>query len=180
MRMSSKDGTAHSGDKYVEAGLADGGQAGWWWNGMWVFQEHPVTEGKTYQISAWVRDAADANGARSLIADGIRINWEWRDAAPVGDTDTGERGEKLPDGVINHAFDLTEEWTYVSSIEVAPTGALGLTVSFLASIGINFDIDDASFIELGPVGNLVLNPSFEEDEAILDGRPELGSMVYLE
>ena len=135
---------------------------------MWVFQEHPVTEGKTYQISAWVRDAADANGARSLIADGIRISWEWRDAAPVGDTDTGERGEKLPDGVINHAFDLTEEWTYVSSIEVAPTGALGLTVSFLASIGINFDIDDASFIELGPVGNLVLNPSFEEDEAILD------------
>ena len=141
-----EDGTAHSGNAYIEASLAND-HDGWWWNGMWVMQEHPVTEGKTYQISGWVRDG-DADGAPSLIADGVKISWEWRDAAPVGDPNTDDRGEKLPDGVHNYAFDLTEAWTYVSATEVAPPGALGLTVSFLASAGINFDIDDASYVEL--------------------------------
>ncbi|MCH8120911.1 MAG: hypothetical protein IIC00_14450, partial [Planctomycetes bacterium] len=85
-----EDGTAQSGNKYVEAGLADGGQDGWWWNGMWVWQEHPVTEGKTYQISGWVRDG-DAGGVPSLIPGGVSTSLEWRDTAPIGGP-TGVRG----------------------------------------------------------------------------------------
>ncbi|MHC4296624.1 MAG: proprotein convertase P-domain-containing protein [Planctomycetota bacterium] len=142
-----EDGTAHSGNAYITAGLPD--REGWWWAGMWVFQEHPVTEGKTYKITGWVR-VADANGVPTLVAEGVKISFEWRDAAPVGATDTGDRGEKLPDGVINHPFDLTEQWTYVSATEVAPAGALGLTVAFLVSPGIDFDLDDASFVEILP------------------------------
>jgi len=143
-----EDGTAHSGDKYVAAGLPNN-HASWWWGAMWVKQERAATEGKTYQISAWVRDG-DAAGAASLIAEGVEISWEWRDAAPEGDA----RGEKLPDGVINHAYDLTGEWTHISSTEVAPAGTLGLTVSFMTAPGINIDIDDASFTKLNTLSGL--------------------------
>ena len=87
-----EDDTAHSGNTYVEAGISD--QAGAWWAVMFVFQEHPVTEGQTYQISAWFRDG-DANGAPSLIAGGGGITFEWRDAAPEGDPDTDDRGDQI-------------------------------------------------------------------------------------
>jgi len=117
---------------------------------MFVFQEHPVTEGETYQISGWFRDG-DADGAPSLIANGAEITWEWREAAPVGDPNTDDRGEQLPDTKVSHYFDLTEEWTNVSATEVAPPGAQGLTVIFGSSWGgINLDIDDVSFVEVVP------------------------------
>jgi len=161
-----EDGTAHGGNKYLEGGLVDPGWSWWSWQGFWANQEHPVTEGKTYEISAWVR-AADADGVPTLIDDGMSINWEWRDAAPmpVGDTTTGDRGTRFLN--LFRPFDLTEEWTYASSIEVAPTGAKGLSVSFYFPAGVNFDLDDASFVEI-PLTNLALNGSFEEDEPILD------------
>src|SRR5665811_1811206 len=81
-----EDGTAHGGDTYVEAGLANDHE-GWWWGAVWVMQEHAVTEGQTYQVSAWVRDG-DAEGTPSLIPEGVRISLEWRDAAPGPGTDT--------------------------------------------------------------------------------------------
>ncbi len=160
------DGTAHGGEKYIEAVLVDEGQDGWWWNGMWVMQEHAVTEGKTYQISGWVR-AGDADGAPTLIPNGIAISWEWRATAPVGDTATDERGDKLPDGVHNFAFDLTEEWTFISSTDVAPPGAQGLTVSFMAAVGVKYDLDDASY-GLASIPIPVQNPGFE-DSVLTEG-----------
>ncbi|MEE8577715.1 MAG: proprotein convertase P-domain-containing protein, partial [candidate division Zixibacteria bacterium] len=139
-----EDGTAHSGDKYLEAILED--QEGWWWSGMWVWQEHPVTEGKAYQISGWLRDGS-ADGAPSLIADGASISFEWRDAAPIGGS-AGERGNELSRAT--HPFDLTEEWTYVSAIGIAPAGALGVSAGFVSAAGVKYDLDDASFIEILP------------------------------
>ncbi|MHC4439593.1 MAG: hypothetical protein ACYS3S_19725, partial [Planctomycetota bacterium] len=136
-----EDGTAHGGDKYLEAVLPDEGQDGWWWNGMWVWQEYPVTEGKLYQISGWLRDGA-ADGAPSLIADGVSTSFEWRDAAPIGGT-AGERGNEISRNT--SPFDLTEEWTYVSAIEVAPAGALGVSAGFVSAAGVKYDLDDASF-----------------------------------
>jgi hypothetical protein len=44
-----EDGTANSGEKYVEVGIA--GVEGSWWGVMLAFQEQPVTEGKVYEIS---------------------------------------------------------------------------------------------------------------------------------
>jgi hypothetical protein len=149
-----EDGTAHGGDKYMEAVLNDIGLTGWWWNGMWVMQNHPVTEGKTYRFSAWVRDG-DADGATSLIPNGITITWEWRVAPP--DSPTGPRYDEIdPDGDGNTGehrnntpFDLTGEWTYVSDVQVAPETAQGVTIGLYASVGITYDTDDASFIEVG-------------------------------
>jgi hypothetical protein len=143
-----EDGTAHGGNTYVEAGIADAGQEEVWWAVMLVFQEHPVTEGQTFQMSAWFRDG-DADGAPSLIANGGMLQWEWRDAAPVGDPNTDDRGEMVER--ITHNFDLTEEWTNVSATEVVPPGAKGLTVIFGSTWGgINLDIDDVSFVEVVP------------------------------
>jgi len=148
-----EDGTAHGGDKYVEAVLP--GWSEWYiWAGMWVYQNHAATEGKTYQISAWVRDG-DADGTPSVIPEGFNMTFEWRDAAPTstsGGDDT--RGEKLPDHQITYNFDLTGEWTYVSGTEVAPAGAKGLTAAFWANVDIRFDIDDASLVEVVPVATV--------------------------
>ena len=139
-----EDGTAHGGDKYVEVGIAD--LADSWWAVSLVFQEHPVTEGNTYQISGWFRDG-DADGAPSLIANGGMLQWEWRATAPIGDPNTDERGELVER--VTHNFDLTEEWTYVIATEVAPPGAQGATVIFGTTWGgINLDVDDASYIEV--------------------------------
>jgi len=149
-----EDGTAHGGDKYLEAVLNDTGLVGWWWAGMWVMQNHPVTPGKTYQFSGWVRDG-DADGATSLIPDGITITFEWRVGPPEGPA--GPRADEIdPDGNGNSSehrnntqFDLTGEWTYVSAEAIAPETALGVTVGFLAALGVTYDTDDASFIEVG-------------------------------
>ncbi|MHC4323319.1 MAG: carbohydrate binding domain-containing protein [Planctomycetota bacterium] len=149
-----EDGTAHGGDKYMEAILRDTGLTGWWWNGMWVMTNYPVTEGKTYQFSAWVRDG-DADGATSLIPNGIEITYEWRVAPP--DSPTGPRYDEVdPDGDgntgehrNNFSFDLTGEWTYVSAEAIAPETAQGVTVGVVARVGIKYDTDDASFIEVG-------------------------------
>ncbi|MHC4206384.1 MAG: hypothetical protein ACYSTT_17160, partial [Planctomycetota bacterium] len=47
-----------------------------------------------------------------------------------------------------HRFDRTEEWTYVSTTEVAPPGAKGLTVVLgTGQMRVNVDIDGASFTE---------------------------------
>ncbi|MCH7558038.1 MAG: discoidin domain-containing protein [Planctomycetes bacterium] len=150
------DGTAQSGNTYVDIGFTPPDVP--WWGYCYAFQEHPVTEGKTYQMSAWLRDA-DADGAPSLIAGGGTIVWEFRVTAPVGGPDTGDRGDLLDidgDGTggnsdkIHYVFDLTEEWTYFSTTEVAPPGAKGLTVIFGTPTSfVNVDIDNASFIELG-------------------------------
>jgi len=151
-----EDGTAQGGEKYVEAGLTD--REGWWWNGMWVYQNHPATPGQTYEFSGWVRNA-DAG----VITGGVKLSFEWRDAAPTAvDGGDDDRGAKLPDGVINHAFDLTEEWTYINATEVAPEGALGLTAAFLASAGVNFDLDEASLVEVLPPPAYVIG-DFEGD-----------------
>jgi hypothetical protein len=140
-----EDGTAHGGDKYVEVGIAD--MAGSWWAVMLVFQEHPVTEGQTYQISAWFRDG-DADGATSLITGGGMLQWEWRDAAPGENSDTDDRGGLIQR--VSHNFDLTGEWTHVVAAEVAPPGAKGVTVIFGSTWGgINLDVDDTSFVQLG-------------------------------
>jgi hypothetical protein len=149
-----EDGTAHTGDTYIEAGLVDD-HDGWWWGAVWIMQEHAVTEGQTYQVSAWVRDG-DADGTPSLIPEGVRINLEWRDAVPGPSPDTDERGKKI---AVNHVpFDLTEAWTHMSVTQVAPTGALGLTVSFMAFPGVNFDLDDASFVGTGPAVTIPVDP----------------------
>jgi len=78
------DGTAHSGDNYVEVGFwIPPANTEWWgWGYALVFQEHPVTEGNTYQISGWIRDG-DADGSTSFIAEGGTLNWEWRTEAPT-------------------------------------------------------------------------------------------------
>ena len=156
-----EDGTAHGGAKYIAAGLPNN-HDGWWWGAMWVKQERPAAEGTIYEISGWVRDG-DANGMPSLIAGGVDISFEWRDAAPEGDS----RGEELPDTRVNYTFDLTDEWTYISAIEVAPAGTKGMTVAFMTAPGINIDLDDASLVEIPPqarevtdVGTL-LNGDFE-------------------
>jgi len=158
-----QDGTAHSGNSYVEAGLVDPGWASWSWAGMWVWQEHPVIEGNTYQMSGWLR-AADADGAATLIPEGAGVSLEWRYTAPVGGP-TGQRGDEISRNI--QLFDLTQDWTYVSIEATAPAGALGVSAGFFAGVGVNYDIDDASFMEVAPLP-LVLNGSFEEDEAILD------------
>ena len=147
-----EDDTAHSGGKYMTGLLQD--REGWWWNGMWIMQNHAVTPGKAYQLSGWVRDGA-ADGAPSLIEGDLRLTWEWRVQAP--DSPTGPRYDEVdPDGDGNTGehrnntpFDLTEEWTYVSDVQVAPETAFGVTVGFLVSAGTTIDVDDASFVELG-------------------------------
>ncbi|MCF7975350.1 MAG: hypothetical protein K9N55_16155 [Phycisphaerae bacterium] len=166
-----EDGTAHSGDKYIEAGLADD-HDGWWWGAVWIMQEHAVAEGQTYQFSGWVRDG-DADGSPSLIPEGVRINLEWRDAAPGPNTDTDERGKKI--AVNNVSFDLTEAWTYVSVTEVAPAGALGLTVSFMAFPGINFDLDDTSFAGGGPAVTIPVNS--DSDLAAANDQARAGDTI---
>jgi hypothetical protein len=141
-----EDGTAQSGDKYVEVGIAD--MEGSWWAVSLVFQEHPVIEGKTYEISGWLRDG-DAEGEPSLIAEGGMLQWEWRDAAPGEGTDTDDRGDLVER--VSHNFDLTEEWTYHTASEVAPPGANGATIIFGTTWGgINLDVDDASFVKVIP------------------------------
>jgi len=153
-----EDSTAQSGNSYIEVGFWPPSPP--WWGYCYAFQEHPVTEGKTYQMSGWMRDG-DADGAPSLIPEGGTIVWEWRTTAPVppGDPTTGDRGDLVDidgDGTggnsdkIHYRFDLTEEWTYFSTIEVAPPGAKGLSVIFGTPTSfVNVDIDNASFIEQG-------------------------------
>ncbi|MHC4706308.1 MAG: hypothetical protein ACYS8I_04380, partial [Planctomycetota bacterium] len=147
-------------DYYVEVGFwIPPENTEWWgWGYALVFQEHPVTEGTTYQISAWFRNG-DADGTPSLIAEGGSITWEWRSEAPTGGPG-GDRGPLLDvdgDGEggnsdkVPYRFDLTEEWTYQSSTQVAPPGAKGLTVVLgTGQMRVNVDIDDALFVELGP------------------------------
>lgn len=72
-----EDGTAHGGNKYVEAGFPLGATAAWSWGYLSLYQPQvPVTEGNAYQISVWVRDG-DADGATSLIAGNTWIVYEW-------------------------------------------------------------------------------------------------------
>jgi len=158
-----QDATAHGGNAYLEAGLVDPGWASWSWAGMWVWQEHPVIEDNTYQISGWLR-AGDADGAAALIPEGAGVSLEWRDTAPVGGP-TGQRGNEISRDT--QLFDLTQDWTYVSIEATAPAGALGVSAGFFAGVGVNYDVDDASFVEVAPLP-LVVNGSFEEDEVILD------------
>ena len=151
-----EDGTAQSGDTYIEIGFWP--PAPPWWGYCYAWQEHPVTEGKTYQTGVWVRDG-DADGAASLIPEGATLTWEWRVEAPPNIDSTEGRGDLLDvdgDGVggnpdkIHHRFDLTEEWTYISITEIAPPGAKGLSVIFgTPSAFVRMDIDNASFIEVG-------------------------------
>jgi len=151
-----QDGTAQSGDTYIEIGFEP--PAPPWWGYVYAWQEHPVTEGKTYQSSVWIRDG-DADGAASLIPNGATLTWEWRVTAPVNTNSTEGRGDLLDvdgDGVggnsdkIHHRFDITGEWTYFSTTEIAPPGAKGLSVIFgTPAAFINIDVDNASFIEIG-------------------------------
>jgi len=169
-----EDGTAQSGNNYIEVGFWP--PDGPWWGYCYAFQEHPATEGKTYQMSAWLRDG-NADGAPSLIAGGGTIVWEWRVTAPVGGPDTGDRGDLVDidgDGVggnsdkIHYSFDLTEEWTYFSTVEVAPPGTNGLSVIFGTPTSyVNVDIDAASFVELVTIP--VPNAGFEDPVLAEDG-----------
>jgi len=147
------DGTAHGGDTYIEVGFNPPFNP--WWGYCYAFQEYPVTEGNTYQSSVWFRNG-DANGAPSLIEQGATLTFEWRDAAPAD----GARGEKLPDGVIHHPVDLTDEWVHHIATEVAPAGAKGVTVIFGARAAfVNVDIDDASFVEVIPPVTIPVDPN---------------------
>jgi len=171
------DGTAHSGDKYVEVGIAD--MADSWWAVSLVFQEHPVTEGKTYKISGWLRDG-DADGAPSLVEGGGQIQWEWRDATPGEGTDTDPRGDMIER--VSLTVDLTEEWTYWSDVQVAPPGIKGLTVIFGTTWGgINLDVDDGSFVELLPVDpgadGLVAHYALDDNTADSTGNLADGTIV---
>ena len=149
------DGTAHGGDGYVQVGFNPPSEP--WWGYAFAFQEHVVTEGEAYVMGVWYRDG-DADGDPSFIEGGATLTWEWRDTAPT-EGPAGARGELLDvdgDGAggnsdkVNYPVDLTEEWTYFSAIEVAPSGAKGLSVIFGARVAfVNVDIDDASFVELG-------------------------------
>ena len=48
----------------------------------------------------------DAAGAESLIAAGVDISWEWRDAAPEGDV----RGEKQQKFDNYYGHEPTQNW----------------------------------------------------------------------
>ena len=168
-----EDGTARSGNNYVEVGFwIPPANTEWWgWGYALVFQEHPVTEGNTYQISAWFRDG-DADGAPSLITEGGSIVWEWRSEAPTegpgGDRsdllDVNGDGQGNNDDKVFYRVDLTEEWTYLSTTEVAPPGAKGLTVVLGTGLmRVNVDIDGASFVELGPKAAFPDPPNGEAD-----------------
>ncbi len=165
------DGTAHTGDAYVEAGLADDHNE-WWWGAVWVMQEHAVTEGQAYEVSGWFRDG-DADGVSSLIPEGVRISLEWRDAVPGPGTDTDRRGQKI--AVNSSAFDLTETWTHASVTHVAPEGALGVTISFMAFPGINFDLDDASFVGSGPAVTIPVDSG--SDIAAANDQAKVGDTI---
>jgi hypothetical protein len=150
-----EDGTAQSGNAYIEIGFTPPAEP--WWGYCYAFQEHPVTEGKIYQSSAWLRDG-DADGTPSLIPEGVTLTWEWRAEAPTEGPDGGRSDLLDVDGdgtggnsdKIHHRFDLTEEWTYFSTTEIAPPGAKGVTIIFgTPAAFINIDIDNASFVELG-------------------------------
>ena len=78
------------------------------------------------------------------------------EAAPTSNGDTGEHRNDVP-------FDLTGDWTYVSTEQVAPETAQGVTVGLLASVGITYDVDDASFTEVIPPQVITINnPGFED------------------
>jgi hypothetical protein len=167
-----EDDTANSGAKYVEIGIGSAPE-GTWWAVMLVFQEHPVTEGKSYQMSAWFRDG-DADGAASLIDDGGMLQWEWRDAAPVGDPNTDERGELIER--VTHNVNLTDEWIYHTATEIAPAGAKGLTVIFGTTWGgINADVDDASFFEVLPPVTIPVDP--DSDLAAANASAKAGDTI---
>lgn len=166
-----EDGTAHGGSRYIEAGLADDHE-GWWWGAVSVMQEHAVQAGQAYEISGWLRHG-DADGVPSRVPEGVRISLEWRDAIPGPGTDTDRRGQKI--AVDNWAFDLTEQWTQASVTSVAPAGALGLTVSFMAFPGVNFDLDDASFSASGPAVTIPVDP--DSDLAAANAQARAGDTL---
>ena len=163
-----EDGTAHSGNTYINAGFEFPLEytESWAWGYCLVFQEVAVTEGKIYKMGAWFR-----NGDAGEIADGGGFNWEWRLTAPDGPTgprgslvDVDGDGDANNDKIGTSRFDVTEEWTYHSDVQVAPPGANGLTAILVANANnVNFNFDDASLTEV----EMLTNGDFEADLALV-------------
>ncbi len=150
-----EDGTALSGNAYLEAGfeLPPQHTESWSTGYCLVHQEVAVTEGKTYEISGWFR-----SGDGGEIADGGGFLWEWRLTAPEGPTgprgdlvDVDGDGEFNDDKVETAKFNVTDQWTFHSDVQVAPPGANGLTAILIANANNkNIDLDDASLVEVVP------------------------------
>jgi len=147
-----EDGTAHTGDKYVNTGfiMPAGYKESWAWGYSLIYRDVPIIAGNTYIISAWVR-FADADGAEDVFTEGTGINFEWRTTKVLTGGgrpavhDVNGDGERNNDDKVFVRWDLPKdgEWMYIEAAEVAPEGADVLTPCIVVNaMDISLDIDD--------------------------------------
>lgn len=103
-----------------------------WWTDYGSFaQDVPVTNGQTYQASAWFKATAN------WTADSMQIKMEWRDAA----------GASAGDDAIENLPALSTNWVKYSLEGIAPPNAVTGHVVFLCSGATNafstMHVDDA-------------------------------------
>ena len=134
-----QDGTAHSGDIYVEQGWSL--SVGTTWGYSLVFQNPLVTPGETYVLSAWVRDGLsdpDNPGAGTIPA---RLTYEQR----YWDG-TGSRGDEVEDRVhVNFDIPSDGQWHFISTTHTCPLTVNQFTaICGMMEMGYTLDVDDMS------------------------------------
>lgn len=136
-----EDGTAHSGDGYVEH-LWDL-SVGTTWGYSMVYQNPLVVPGDTYTFSAWVRDgwADPANPGAGTIPVRLTFEQRWYEGVGWRGEETGPR--------MHFDFPIPQDgqWHFVSATHTAP-----LTVNQFTAIvmidgqGFALDVDDVSLM----------------------------------
>ena len=139
-----EDGTAHSGDKYLETGWDLGGTATSGFN--LIFQNLLVVPGDTYTLSAWVRDGDSDpdNPGEGTIPARLSFEHRWWDGVSSGRGD-----EVLTEPRIHIDFDIPSDgqWHLISATHTCP-----LTVNQFTAIVVimvhnqPLDIDDVSLM----------------------------------
>lgn len=138
-----QDGTAHSGDTYVEQGIAfDNDMSGWGWGVSLIFQDKAVVTGETYTFTAWVRDGGLVPGTSGTIPAALTFEQRWDDGSGIG------RPDEVTDR-INAVFDIASDgaWHEINVTHTIPDG-----VNFITGVvstwtrNTTLDVDDVSIV----------------------------------
>lgn len=145
-----QDGTAHSGDTYVEQGIAfDNDMSGWGWGVSLIFQDKAVVTGETYTFSAMVRDGDSVPGVGGTIPAALTFEQRWDDGSGAGRPPEVDLDGDGANDRINFVFDIVSdgEWHEISGTHTFPDG-----VNFVTGVvstwtrNTNLDIDDVSIV----------------------------------
>ena len=136
-RNATQDGTAHSGDTYMEVGvyLSTGHSSswGWAWSALWggPEQSNSVSAGQEVTFGAYARNHANKAGSTTQTA---MLKLEWQDATGAMIDMNGD-GSTNNDDAVQVFIPIGDTWTYIENVAVVPSTDYDGNPITVASVG---------------------------------------------